>query len=105
MDKNFRHISGSRSKVTWVRVNGHIAQGQIRIPNKGRWAHNNVNFYLKITSVFQTLSEKYRLYLLLSRIYFSGAIHKLCNAEVGEGESSQVLPYHFLVHPIHGMYY
>ena len=30
------------ANVTWVRVKGHIVQGQIRMPNKGRWAHNNV---------------------------------------------------------------
>ncbi len=28
---------------TWLRVKGHIGQGQIRIPKKGRWAHNNIN--------------------------------------------------------------
>ncbi len=32
----------SRSKVTWVKVKGHIGQGQIRVPKKGRWAHINV---------------------------------------------------------------
>ncbi len=39
----------SRSKVTMVKVNGHRvevkghkAQGQMRVPNKGRWAHINV---------------------------------------------------------------
>ena len=29
---------GSRSKVMWVKVKYHMGQGQIRIPNKGRWA-------------------------------------------------------------------
>ncbi len=23
-------------------VKGHVGQGQIRVPNKGRWAHDNV---------------------------------------------------------------
>ncbi len=32
----------SRSKVTWVKVKGHVGQGQIRVPKKGRWAHDNV---------------------------------------------------------------
>ncbi len=32
----------SRSKVTWVKVEGHVGQGLIRVPNKGRWAHGNV---------------------------------------------------------------
>ncbi len=33
-----------RSKVTNIKVKGHVGQvkGQIRIPEKGRWAHNNV---------------------------------------------------------------
>ncbi len=31
-----------RSKVTLVGVKGHIGQGHISIPNKGRWAHNYV---------------------------------------------------------------
>ena len=29
-------------KVTWVRVKGHMGQGEIRVPNKGRWAEDNV---------------------------------------------------------------
>ncbi len=33
---------GSRSKVTWIRVKGHIGQGQISIMKKGGWAHNKV---------------------------------------------------------------
>ncbi len=33
---------GSRSKVTWVKVKGHLGQCQMRVPNKGRWAHINV---------------------------------------------------------------
>ncbi len=32
----------SLDKNSWVRVKGHIGQDQIRIPSKGRWAHNNV---------------------------------------------------------------
>ncbi len=35
------HLSW-RSKVTWVKVKGHIGQGNIRVPNKGSWAHINV---------------------------------------------------------------
>ncbi len=31
-----------RSKVIWVKVKGHVGEGQINIPNKGRWAHDNV---------------------------------------------------------------
>ena len=30
------------SKVTRVKVKGHTGQGQIRVANKGRWAHYNV---------------------------------------------------------------
>ncbi len=30
------------SKVTWVKVKGNMGQGQIRLPNKDRWAHDNV---------------------------------------------------------------
>ena len=30
---------GQRS---WVKVKRHVGQGQIRIPKKGRWTHNNV---------------------------------------------------------------
>ncbi len=26
----------------WVKVKGHVGQGQIRVPNKGRWAHDNI---------------------------------------------------------------
>ncbi len=29
-------------EVTWVEVKGHMGQGQIRVPCKGRWAHDNV---------------------------------------------------------------
>ncbi len=28
-----------------VKVKGHMGQGQIRVSNKGRWAHDNVKFY------------------------------------------------------------
>ncbi len=28
--------------MRWVKVKGHMDQGQIRVPNKGRWAHDNV---------------------------------------------------------------
>ncbi len=31
-----------RLKATNINVKDHIGQGQIRIPKKGRWAHNNV---------------------------------------------------------------
>ena len=34
-------IQASWSKVT-VKVKGHISQSQIRVPEKGRWAHVNV---------------------------------------------------------------
>ena len=30
------------SMATWVKVRGYIGQGQIRIPNKDRWVHNNI---------------------------------------------------------------
>ncbi len=29
-------------KVHMGQVKGHMGQGQIRVPNKGRWAHDNV---------------------------------------------------------------
>ncbi len=29
-------------KGQWVKVKGHVGQGQIRVPDKGRWAHDNV---------------------------------------------------------------
>ncbi len=29
-------------KVAWVKVKGQMGQGQIRVPNKGRWAQDNV---------------------------------------------------------------
>ncbi len=32
----------SRSKVTWVKLKGHMGQGQIRVSNKGRWAQDIV---------------------------------------------------------------
>ena len=28
-----------------LEVKGHMGQGQIRVPNKGRWAHNNVKLH------------------------------------------------------------
>ena len=40
MDIDF--ILASRWNVTWVKVKGHIGQGQIRVPKKSRWAHINV---------------------------------------------------------------
>ncbi len=36
------HSLEKNSKVIWVKVKGHVGQGQIRVPNKGRWAHDNV---------------------------------------------------------------
>ena len=36
------HFFEFGSSTTLVRVKCHIAQGHIRIPSKGRWAHNNV---------------------------------------------------------------
>ena len=42
----------SRSKVMWVRV-----KSQIRFPEKGRWAHNNVKL-LHSTTLFTTDGEK-----------------------------------------------
>ncbi len=32
----------SLEKKSWVKVKGHMIQGQVRVPNKGRWAHDNV---------------------------------------------------------------
>ncbi len=40
-----------RSRVTLVKVKVHLGQGQIRVPNKGRWAHINV----KLLHVFVNL--------------------------------------------------
>ncbi len=37
----------------WVKVKGHIGQGKVVIPNKGRWAHINV----KLLHFFLFLSE------------------------------------------------
>ena len=28
--------------VSWVKVKGHLGQGQVRVRGKGRWAHGNV---------------------------------------------------------------
>ncbi len=43
--------------LTWdleVKVKGHKGQGQIRVPNKGRWAHITLPF-LPITDFFALL--------------------------------------------------
>ncbi len=34
-----------------LEVKGHVGQGQIRIPKKGRWAHNNVKLLHIITDL------------------------------------------------------
>ena len=46
----------------WVRLNGHISQGEIRIPNKGRRAHNNIKllhffFYNMLLFSIQVLKD------------------------------------------------
>ena len=40
-------------------VKGHVSQGQIRVPNKGRWAHDKIKLlYLQILSI--VLHKYYR---------------------------------------------
>ncbi len=52
----------SRSKVTWVKVKGHINQGQVRVPNKGRWAHDNVKLlHFLIMSPFELKKNHFTL--------------------------------------------
>ena len=50
-----------RSKVRLVKVKGHMGQGQIRVPNKGRWAHNNVKLlhYNWCNGLIETMKFNY----------------------------------------------
>ncbi len=35
-------LAASYPCLTWVNVKGHMGQGQIMVPNKGRWAHDKL---------------------------------------------------------------
>ncbi len=41
LEKN-SYLENRLGKKFDLEVKGHVGQGQIRVPNKGRWAHNNV---------------------------------------------------------------
>ncbi len=41
IDKMYSYILSHLTVLTWVKVNGHIVQGQIRVQNICRWAHIN----------------------------------------------------------------
>ncbi len=53
-------IWASRSKVTRVKVKGHIGQVQMRVPKKGRWAHTNVKLlHYSCISMFNVVLYTY----------------------------------------------
>ena len=64
---------GSRSKVKWVKVKGHVSQGQIRAPNKGRWAHDNVKLlhfsFILINATFNLQYYRKARSMALSKTY------------------------------------
>ncbi len=55
-----------RLKATNIKVKDHIGQGQIRIPKKGRWAHNNVK--LLNFSVWRGHITCFYKFLMIARI-------------------------------------
>ncbi len=46
LDQNSRLKTGLGRLIgliaLWIKVKGHVGQGQISVPKKGRWAHDNV---------------------------------------------------------------
>ncbi len=55
-------------KAANIKFKDHIGQGQIRIPKKGRWAHNNVKLLHFLFSDMNLLQDFIFFFLVSQRI-------------------------------------